>query len=307
MSLANFNITFGKEYDPLLEHFEDIFIPALTSGNVRTKSNDRYLFMNVKVFEISEGEFILSGYFVKDTIVEIRSKHTEKGLVYTNEMYPSAPFSIFVVFLKNHRALLVKNQKESPDVRSLNATINHILKKYIKDINENREPREKLPYAQVNIVNLPSKNALIDNLEQVKKVKELVLRFYPLNNDIPVDDILDGIGNEIKGVGGSGGRLIVNSPSKKEEIVKLLTETQGMVEPSLTVEYINGGTGRLKNEDFSLAMEVDIPEEVTFKKQIEAIVSYKDSVPEINEVSQENLSWYQKSLDMLKRLKTQFE
>ena len=35
MHFANFNITFGKDEDPMLTHFEDIIFPAFCSGTYR--------------------------------------------------------------------------------------------------------------------------------------------------------------------------------------------------------------------------------------------------------------------------------
>lgn len=303
--LANFNITFGQKNEPLLEHFEDVFIPALAGGVVRRKGDDTYIFENIRLFELDGDEFVLACYFVKDTIVEIKSRHTQKGLVYTNESYPSAPFSILVVFLKNHRALLVKNQKESPDVRSLNATINYVLKKYIFNTNKGKKEEEKLPYALVNIVNLPSEGAITEYLDRVKKIKELILRLYPLNPEIPVNNILEGIETEIEELGASGGKIIVNSPTDKTKVVKLLTDTKGLVEPSLKVEYKNGGVGTLKSEDFTLSLEVDVSDGAVFTEQVTEIIEYGRKIPEMTQRVAESSGEYNKFVNVLKRLKEQ--
>lgn len=304
MLLANFNITFGVNNEPLLERFEDIFLPAITSGLEQIKKEDKYLLMNVRILEIEANEFILAGFIVKDTIVEVRSKNTDEGLIYTNESYPSAPFSIFVVFLKNHRAFLVKNQRESPGIGSLNTLIQFLLKRYTYNINVKKTKNEKLPYPLVNIVNLPSKTAIKDNLDRVEKIKELVLKVYPLNRDIPVNDILAGINEEIQDMGGSGASLIINSPTIKSKVVDFLSNAGGEVVPSMKVDYYGGGSGTLKNDKFSLTMDIEVPESDDVDKKIEGIAKYRNTIEEINETSPENLELYKSKLGMLQRLKS---
>ena len=128
MSVANFNIVFvkeDKEY-PLLDYFDTILMPALRSGITRSQENNTYLIMDTEVKEDKNAEFILTGLLVKSTTLEVKSMFDEDGnLVKRNDVYPAAPFSTFIIYLKNHRMILVENQKRESIIRqfSLNSKI----------------------------------------------------------------------------------------------------------------------------------------------------------------------------------------
>ena len=104
-SVANFNLVFyGKDEEPLLAYFDSILMPALTSGITREIGDAKYFLMNVGVEETEEGEYVLRGLIIKQTVLEVKSDLDENGkLIEKDEKYPTAPFSTFVIYLKNHR------------------------------------------------------------------------------------------------------------------------------------------------------------------------------------------------------------
>ena len=67
MQFANFNITFGDNDEPMLEHLLDIIYPAFTSGIGKgtTKDNKRYIIQN---FDVDlTGIDIIKGYRADDS------------------------------------------------------------------------------------------------------------------------------------------------------------------------------------------------------------------------------------------------
>ena len=68
MYYANFNITFGNDSEPMLEHFFDIIYPAMTSGYIRESPNKtgmNFVLTDVKVKEIDD-DIVLVGNYVKN-------------------------------------------------------------------------------------------------------------------------------------------------------------------------------------------------------------------------------------------------
>lgn len=186
MHYANFNITYGPTEDPMLTHFEDIIWPAFLSDFKRGKKNEHPLFYlsDIALKEIS-GDMVLVGNYIKDTQYDIRTTVQNGELVSTPSSVPTAPYSRFIIFLKNHRMILVRNESQSPDIRSFQATIRSLLYNYISNENQKiKEKDKKLPHALVNIVDIPLPQDIEETLKDVSKINWLKIRFFPLNNDI---------------------------------------------------------------------------------------------------------------------------
>ena len=138
--VANINMVFGKDEEPLIKRVDDIVVPALQSG-IKRKVGDKtkFIFSNVVLREITKDEWVIQGLIVKDTVLDIMSEYSpDTGFEKTEKHVNSAPFSLFIIYLKNHRMLLVKNQNGSPDIRSFSATFKFILNEYVKKEKEKR-------------------------------------------------------------------------------------------------------------------------------------------------------------------------
>ena len=100
MTIANFNIVFGEEEEPLLKYFDTVIMPAFKEGFVRTKGSIEYKFLNVNVIESGEDDYALTGILVKKTMLEIYSKFDdEENFIETDESYHTAPYSLFVIYI----------------------------------------------------------------------------------------------------------------------------------------------------------------------------------------------------------------
>lgn len=100
-AIANFNVTFGENQEPMLSHLDDIIIPAFNSTIKRTvgvgEKKDKYYFVNSRIEKVGEDE-AFTGQLVKDTELEVKSKIIGDELVETDEHYPAAPYSVFYIF-----------------------------------------------------------------------------------------------------------------------------------------------------------------------------------------------------------------
>ena len=201
--IANFNLVFyGKDEEPLLSQFDTILMPALISGEKRTSGDSKYFLLDVGIQQDEDDEYVLKGLIVKQTVLEVKSDLDENGrLIEKDEKYPTAPFSMFAIYLKNHRMVYVQNQKGSPSLDNFKATIKYLLNLYVDK--KSKELNKELPIPILNVVGIPMRKKLKDALEEVDKINQLCLRFYPLNGDIDYSGLFGGISKDIRGAADS--------------------------------------------------------------------------------------------------------
>lgn len=311
VATANFNVTFGKSDEPLLNYFEEIVYPAFTSGIVREhhtsdSSIDKYFFLDVKVVSDENEDFILTGKIVKETILEIKSKYEDNRLVKTNEKYPAAPYSVFYVYLRNHRMILIKNQKGSPDIKSFGVTARHIINQYVRGVNQERRNENKtrpqdekigyLPYSNINVVGIPMREELDAVLTKVEKMLWLKLRMYPLNGDIDYTGLSDALRGK---VGSKTASITLNSPKSKEGVVNLINESQGIFEATLNVQYKNGATEKITNNTLSGKTSWNLSEDEI--NDVQKVIPMMENLDAINNVSKENQSIYDRFKSVIKK------
>lgn len=264
MQYGNFNVTFFEhnQYKPMLTHFIDIIFPAFKSGIERKKSSGTYSLLDVNLQEI-DGEVVLTGYFIKRTSYEVYTTFNNGSLEDSRSNVLTSPFSKFVIYLRNHRMVLVKNEKNSPDLRSFNATIGYIINEYIR--NENKIRKEKnnkkfcvlLPPANVNVVGLPKDSKSIkDELDSLKKITQVTLRFFPLNSDIDTSEFTSAFRNIQKKVGAERGSTIFPSPKNNDGLAEIITATEGTVASNITGETADGEKVTIKSEDIATTSHI---------------------------------------------------
>lgn len=304
IDIANFNLTFGDKESPLLTYFEEFLYPAFTSEIIREVDDTRYMFKSVELIETKEG-LALKGIFIKDTILEVKSEVEGVILVEKNKIYPSAPYSLFCILLKNHRMILVPNQKGSPDLRSFNVTARTILKQYRKEENKKREEQDKepIPYFDLRVTGLPSKVKLLEELKQVKQIDSLKIRFYPLNGeDLDSSDIVnEHIGLLRERIGSRTGNLTLNSPDNKKETAELVEELGDTVDVTLQVKYADNSRGKIKNDSYTEKRQLEI-EGNQVSDEDEEIISDMIQIPNIIKTSEANQKIYDKFLGKIKKL-----
>ena len=262
MTIANFNIVFGDDEEPLLNYFESIILPAFRQDIIRKTNQEKYKFMDIEILEVEEGIFALKGILVKSTTLEVKSKFDDnENLVDANELYATAPYSSFIIYLHNHRMVLIKNQKGSPDLRSFSSTVRYILYRFIHDTNKLRKENGEipLPNAIINIVGILLEDSIFKALNKVNKINELKLKFYPLNGDLDFTDLFEGMTTDLrKKVGSKNGAVILKSPTSISGISEVLTAAQGTVEPTFKVTFQDKNKGTITNDRLSENMDIDI-------------------------------------------------
>lgn len=264
---ANFNITFGEKEDPMLTHFEDVIFPAFISEHKRAKNDEgpAFYFDEVKIKEIDK-EYVLVGNYIKDTQYNVRTTVQDGKLVSSPSAVPTAPYSRFIIFLKNHRMVLIRNESMSPGIQSFQSTVRDILNKYIRAYNRKiGNGKEKLPNAIVNIVDIPLKDDIETVLSDVSKIKWIRFRFFPLNNDFSLNPFALNINEEMKQLGSDTAFMQFNSPDSITEINSVIERTAGLARARLEVIDKEGNKKILKEGSFSsnkkIAFTKDIKDE----------------------------------------------
>ena len=305
MQFANFNITFGKDDAPMLEHFSDIIFPAFSGNYIRGKRDSvpRYSFGGIQIKEI-DNEYVMVGNYIKETQYKVVTTVQEGVLASTPADIPTAPYSRFVVFLKNHRMILVRNETASPDIRSFQATVREILNQYIRDVNRERDQNNKLPIAIAHIVDIPLKDSIADVLKNVNKVSWFKLRFFPLNNDLDPTPLAQHIREKMGKAGSKTANIVFNSPGSKKGISEMIAETGGMAVASLQIVDNDGEKRRIKEGSFSSTAKIEYDGNIRPNGD-EYLISQAKKDGIIANISPENARLYEQTKDYLKTLISQ--
>ena len=270
MQFANFNITFGNNDKPMLEHLLDIIYPAFTSGIGKgtTKDNKRYIFQKVEIKLISE-DYYMVGNLIKDTIYHVSTVMENGDLIQVDRFTPTSPYSRFIINLKNHRMILIKNESNSPDTRSFQSVVRSCLQKYINKINKEKTIKDKYPEALVNIVDIPFKENIDKELAEASKIVSLTFRMFKPNKDMSYEPMIEALHSRMKESETNSASVVLNNPKNKETVKQMMYSVGDLAEPSLRIKDKNGVGKRIR------------PENLTMKIQLEKldrdICSYEDS------------------------------
>lgn len=303
MIIANFNVVFGEDEQPLLKYFDSIVLPAFNKDYKNISGDTEFKFMNVKVIDTDKNSYALTGIIVKNTVIEIKSKFNDEGyLVETDESYPTAPYSLFFINLKNHRMTLVKNQKGSPDLKNFSSTFSKMVLKYVRSENHIRKDidLEELPLPVVNIVGIPMRESIEDALLKVEKINKLTLRFYPLNGDLDFSGLFEDITTDLRHkVGSKSGSLILNSPTNIEGVIEVLDAAQGTIEPLFNVTYPDKTKGKISNNKISESMEIIVDNTGNINEDLQQIIEKTENIESLNYVSEENKKIYEENINKI--------
>ncbi|MBD7937152.1 hypothetical protein H9655_08920 [Cytobacillus sp. Sa5YUA1] len=305
--IANFNLTFGKNDQPMLSEFESIILPAFTQENPESKNiklnknSPTFFFEEVRVTNV-KGEYVLAGLIVKSTKLEVKSRIIDGKLTRTNLEYPTDPYSYFIINLKNHRMVLVKNQNGSPTLKNFASTASLLLKNFIRTENEYRNEDNKLPYSNLNVVAIPFKGKIFDELKKAKKINQIQLKFYPLNGDIIDNETVDDLTESLNKLGSKTGHVQFNSPDNDENVGTLIEDTKGLLKPTVRVTYENGSKATLKDDSFTEVVYIPVSESESFYENIDNISGKVINKPEFSDTSEENKSIYERAYSKIENI-----
>lgn len=302
ISFANFNCTFGNTNEPMLKYFKEILLPAFSQGFIRkTKSDASLFFTNVRLLEIKNDEFVLVGNFVKETKIEIKTHFDAvNGLIPANEIYPTSPYSIFIIFLRNHRMVFYRNQKGSPLLAAFKNTAIFMIRQYLGIINKDRTISEKYPGANINVVSIPSKESLLEKMKELTSIQFLEFQLFPLNGDVDILDAFSGLRKQLNMLESKNAKIRYNSPKKEKSIIKLIADTSGVVATHIKGKNKSGNKLELNNDSYKEKIAISIDTDSSYQDITDKIIVATQKHPTIQTTSSENQCLYLKCLRKLR-------
>lgn len=301
LSIANFNITYGSDNEPMLTHFHDILYPAFCNEQkVHTSKNISY-FSEVELKRINS-EYVLTGNLIRETYYRVRTIVVDNELVSSPNSVPTAPYSRFLIYLKSHRMILVKNEGQSPNLKSFQAVLRKVVERYIREVNRERDKADLplFPNALINIVNMPLPDSIDETIKEFAKIKSINLRFFPLNNDIDPAPMLEYVRAAMNSVDSKTGNLTFNSPKSANGISGLFRDSIGSGIASATVTGEKEDGTKVKITDNQLGSELQIPSAGNLSagddKRIADYCMKRNYLPE---ASEDNAALYGEALNIL--------
>ena len=301
LSIANFNITYGQDNEPMLTHFHDILYPAFCNEQkVRTSKNVSY-FSNVEL-KLINSEYVLTGNLIRETHYRVRTIVVDNELVSSPNSVPTAPYSRFLIYLKSHRMILVKNEGQSPNLKSFQVVLRKVVERYIREVNREKDKADLplFPNALINIVNMPLPDSIDETIKEFAKIKSINLRFFPLNNDIDPAPLLGLVRSTMNSIDSKTGNLTFNSPKSANGISDLFQDSvaSGVASATVTGEKEDGT--KVKITDNQLGSELQIPSAGNLSgdddKRIADYCMKRNYLPE---ASEDNAALYGEALNIL--------
>jgi hypothetical protein len=332
VKIANFNCTFiaNSKVNPMLEYFDKILLPAITDTNLfryDKKTNNKYYIADVELKSDEEGELLLIGKHYKRVILEIRQDYNNlQGAIPKGNLVPSAPFSVFLIKLSNHRIIHFPDQKGSPNVASLNATIKNLTRQYLKrvllehikvleknkfvlegikykNLNEFKEKYFKNNYPEpiLDIVPIPSKKLIKEKFESISKITSVTFKIFNLNSEIDYGPHYSSMRKFMEDTRGKSVTATLKSPEEKEEVQKALEDAEGKT--YYRVEAKGKEKEEIKFDSETIAEEIPVRVDESLETTDMAIDIYNRVKvrKEINEITKENKTVYaEKVADIIK-------
>ena len=174
--------------------------------------------------------------------MDIYNQYNDNDGLYRQEQHPkSAPYSVFVIFLKNHRMALIKNQAGSPDIRLFSSTLRDILTKYRKEENKRRKEigLDYLPTVIINSNGIKSSESISNMPKNIKRICEVTFTLTPRNNELGgLSGLVDKLEAQLLEQPKSKCvKTIIKYPNSTSAVTKLIEETDGMMKTEIYVDY----------------------------------------------------------------------
>ena len=299
--VANFNVVFGENEEPMLDYFDTIIYPAFASGLSRKEKDAEYFFRGIQLIETKKCGYVLIGKIVKKTTLEIYSDIDKDGeLIEKEEHYSSAPYSTFVLYLRNHRMVLVKNQKGSPTLATFRGTANRVIRAYHRELNKKRDEKNKLPEPEIRIIGIPSVRSIEEALQNVERVNKLTLNFYPLNGDLSFSEAFGVLTKDVrKTVGSKNGKVIYGAPKNIQGIAKVLEEASGTIEPVLEVTTKEKAKIRIKETETTERYKIAIQDNNDFEEESKEVMRATENLSVIRFTNKTHDKIYEKNKEKI--------
>ena len=279
MEMANLICRFGDQ-KVLLDFFDEMVYPSFFDEKlVRSYSKTSFFFHKVSLLSFgsdADGPNLgIVGRFIKDTTLEREQifKRSE-GLIKDSESMRSSPSSLFLLLLKNHRLIYIKETKNAPSKESFRSTLLAFLREkreqYITSLYEeskNKESlnspkvtkgdlQEKISRPSVEIIPLTSEQSIEKFIKKYNVLSLIEISFSDRNDESDNDPFFEEL-QKRKDALGSEKSIVRHKNSKgldKEKVITEISEAtaQGNQLIKLDGKDKSGDILRGNNEEFQL-------------------------------------------------------
>lgn len=330
ITIANFNCTFdvNKKSYPMLEFFKTVILPAITDKSLTRKTRNRgnnttteYFLADISLQETYDKQLVLIGNLFKRVLLDIRQDYNPvQGKIPKGQNIPSAPFSTFMLFLKNHRLVYFPDQQGSPNIRSFETTLKKIILDFIhkrqryynkllkeshyiykdfkyKNMGEFKDKvfKNLYPLPVLNILPIPSKDLVKIKFKELHKVSYATFKIFNTNSEIDYSPIFNNMRHFMNSTGSSTITSKLTSPKDKDELESAANQSEGKT------DYKIEGTTRanervtISPDDVSEKIPINIPNELNSKEILDIIYDKIKERPEIKTQNLKNNDIYDKN------------
>ncbi len=198
--IGNLNCIFLKgikKYDFL--DFWDEYICNIFNETKSTQKDFELLLKDIHFINILK-EPIITGRFVKKSLLIINQKIENDTLLPANEVHRTAPSSVFVYLLKNHILLYIGEHRGYPSVKTftsfLSKRITKERSKYIKLKTKNLSSDEKAIFVEstpppfITYIPVSHESRIENEFSNIIKIKQIKIRQYLQNGNFSTNTFM---------------------------------------------------------------------------------------------------------------------
>jgi hypothetical protein len=315
--VANFVCRFGEDL-VLLDLFREIVVEAfLKPGRERTYANKKYFFFKPQLLDLTahgKVEKAIAGRLIKQTTVGREQVLRDGELVQDIQELESAPSSLFVLLLSNHKLLLVRETRDAPGLEAFESTARRFIfdahREYLDTLREaigeqgervtNAELLAQVPKPTVEVVPLSTGSSLELFIGRFATLSSVQVRLVEPNDELDNAALFEHIRDAKEETGATSATLELKNGSQegldKEAVVELLEDpvSQGNSKIKLAGKDQNGESLRGNNEDFKLIVPIDLNVDTIKQAAIKIYNKFKSiqgllKIPELTEDQKEKL------------------
>lgn len=284
VEFGNLVVRFGDKV--LLDHFDEIVLPAFQEKYERTYSDTRYFFEKVDLLHLGNVPetkiplLVIVGRFIKDGVLRRDQVYVDGALQKKPGKMQSSPSALFMLMLHNHRLVYLKETVDAPTKETFRSTLLQFLKRKhgavlkakkndVDDIYatriERREAKEKLEEAYgtptVQLISLSSEESVREFINRYKTLSQVRITFSATNDENPMGSFFAQLKKAKEDVGSDSSSLTHSSRSglDKEEAIDQIAEATEQGINKVQLSGIDEAGDRLlgNNVDFRLKKTLD--------------------------------------------------
>lgn len=277
IEFANFICRFGDE-KVLLDLAEEVVIPAFLINRLRDYGDTSYFFYQTQIIELQKGDspvIGIVGRFIKDTLLEreqVFDKQT--GLVRDHQSIRSAPSSVFLLILNNHKLIYLHETANAPNLAAFRATAEKFIRMSHKEfINKTYDEKkggeaavtkkalqETFPYPRIDIIPLSSDASFEEFVRQYDVLRSVQIRFVQTNSELDMNEFFSQVREQMDSMGARRTTLMHNNSQglSRETAIKQFAPLarEGNAQIDLEGKDSQGDILRGNNDNFKVRVSI---------------------------------------------------